>query len=80
MTTEKNPAEVLGHRYPIIVKVLITKFQIIIDKSLEFTSATSGWLLPDDHEFYRLLKPSVRNESVKWKTNKNERQDRKHTC
>ena len=43
---------------------LIPKFQIVIDKSLEFTLATSGWLLPDDHEFYKLIKRAVRNSEM----------------
>ena len=33
---------------------LIPKFQINIDKSLEFTLATFGFLLPDDHKFLTL--------------------------
>ena len=33
---------------------LIPKFQINIDKSLEFTLATYGFLLPDDHKFLTL--------------------------
>ena len=43
---------------------LIPKFQIVIDKSLEFTLATYGWLLPDDHEFYKLIKRAVRNSEM----------------
>ena len=43
---------------------LIPKFQIIIDESLEFILKTYGWLLPDDHEFYKLFKHSVRNSEM----------------
>ena len=43
---------------------LIPKFQIIIDESLEFTLATCGWFLPDDHEFYELFKRTVRNSEM----------------
>ena len=43
---------------------LIPKFRIIIDKSIEFTLATYCWVLPDDHEFYKLLMHSVRNSEM----------------
>ena len=43
---------------------LIPKFQIIIDESLELTLATNGWLLPDDHELYKLFKRTVRNSEM----------------
>ena len=43
---------------------LTPKFQIIIDESLKFTLATYGWLLPDDHEFYKVFKRSVRNSEI----------------
>ena len=43
---------------------LIPKFQVIIDESLEFTWATYSWLHPDDHEFYKVFKRSVRNSEI----------------
>ena len=43
---------------------LIPKLQIIIDESLEFTLTTYGWLLPNDHEFYKLFKRTVRNSEM----------------
>ena len=43
---------------------LIPKFQIIIDESLEFTLAAYSQLPLDDHEFYKLLKRSVRNSEL----------------
>ena len=43
---------------------LMPKFQIIIDENLEFTLSPYDWLLPDDHEFYKLLKRTVRNSEM----------------
>ena len=43
---------------------LIPKFQFVIDESLEFTLATYSWLLPNDYEFYKLCKQSVRNSEI----------------
>ena len=43
---------------------LIPKFQITIDERLEFTLATEGYLFPDDHQFFKLFKRSVRNSEM----------------
>ena len=43
---------------------LISKFQIIIDVNLELKLPPYDWLLPDDHEFYKLLKRTVRNSEM----------------
>ena len=46
---------------------LIPKFQINIDKSLEFTLATYGFLLPDDHKFLTLGQ-KIKKNSCLWKS------------
>ena len=50
---------------------LIPKFQINIDTSLEFTLATFGCLLPDDHKFLKLgqkkKKKNKKKNSCLWK-------------
>ena len=43
---------------------LIPNFQIIIGESHEFTLATYSWLLPEDHEFFKLFKHTIRNSEM----------------
>ena len=41
-------------------KYTISKFELVVDHTLEFTLRCFGWLLPDDHTIYKETKRSLR--------------------
>ena len=43
---------------------LLSPIELIVDESLGFSCAVFGWLLPDDHELYKMHFRSVRNISL----------------
>lgn len=42
----------------------LSKFELIIGDSLEFTCAVFGWLLPDDNQMYKIYKRSIRKTGI----------------